>query len=664
MREHAWGEEVLHFDTDRRKTSLLTREFSFLWGLATVVLALAAISGCAGYAGQTSSAGGAISPNPSTVDFGNVTLGSQSTQNVSLTNTGTAAVDISQVAISGTGFSLMGNAPSGALAAGQSATIQIGFAPTTAGDLSGGFAITSNAKNSPTKGFLKGKGASATTITLTASPSSIAFGTVNVGSSATQNVTITNTGTGNVSVSTVSASGTGFSVSGITLPYTLAAGASTSFTAQFAPTAAGSASGSVAIAGSSGGSNANASVALSGTGAQGAISASPSSVGFGTVNVGSSATQNVTITNSGTGSASVTTVSASGTGFSASGITLPYTLAAGASTSFTAKFAPTATGSATGSVAIAATAGSSTANATVTLSGTGAQAAIRPNPSSVSFGSVVVGQNNSQPISISNPGNASLTISQISVTGTGFSTSGMSTPVTIQPGQSSSFNVAFGPTSTASVTGSVSVASNAPNSPLGISLSGTGVAATYALSVTPTTLLFGSVNLNTASSQTVSLKNTGNSNITISSISVSGAGFSDSGVSTGVILTPNQSATLTVAFAPTTAGSVTGTVSINSNAAGSPQSISLSGTGAASTTHSVALAWAASVSSGVTGYNVYRGTTAGTYTKINSAQVASTSYTDGTVQSGQNITYYYVVTAVNSAGTESTNSSPATAVVP
>jgi fibronectin type 3 domain-containing protein len=64
------------------------------------------------------------------------------------------------------------------------------------------------------------------------------------------------------------------------------------------------------------------------------------------------------------------------------------------------------------------------------------------------------------------------------------------------------------------------------------------------------------------------------------------------------------------------------------------------------------------------GYNVYRGTVSGSYSKINSSTVASTSYTDSTVQSGQNITYYYVVTAVSSTGTESTNSNQATVLVP
>jgi fibronectin type 3 domain-containing protein len=64
------------------------------------------------------------------------------------------------------------------------------------------------------------------------------------------------------------------------------------------------------------------------------------------------------------------------------------------------------------------------------------------------------------------------------------------------------------------------------------------------------------------------------------------------------------------------------------------------------------------------GYNEYRGTTLGSYSKLNASPVAGTTYTDATVQSGQGSTYYYVVTAVNSSGVESAQSSPANVTVP
>jgi len=86
-------------------------------------------------------------------------------------------------------------------------------------------------------------------------------------------------------------------------------------------------------------------------------------------------------------------------------------------------------------------------------------------------------------------------------------------------------------------------------------------------------------------------------------------------------------------------------------------------TGPGVTAHSVNLSWTASSSPNVAGYNVYRGTASGgPYTKVNSAPVSGTTYTDTTVQPGQ--TYYYVVTAVDTSNAESAYSSPVQAVVP
>jgi fibronectin type 3 domain-containing protein len=78
--------------------------------------------------------------------------------------------------------------------------------------------------------------------------------------------------------------------------------------------------------------------------------------------------------------------------------------------------------------------------------------------------------------------------------------------------------------------------------------------------------------------------------------------------------------------------------------------------------HTVALTWNASTST-VSAYNVYRSTVSGTgYARINSSAVAVLSYTDASVSNGT--TYYYVTTAVDSTGAESTFSNEVTAVIP
>lgn len=71
--------------------------------------------------------------------------------------------------------------------------------------------------------------------------------------------------------------------------------------------------------------------------------------------------------------------------------------------------------------------------------------------------------------------------------------------------------------------------------------------------------------------------------------------------------------------------------------------------------HTVTLNWTASTTPNVT-YNVYRGTSAGSYTKLTPTTLSATNYVDTTVQAAQ--TYYYVATSVDVSGNESAYSTP------
>lgn len=102
-----------------------------------------------------------------------------------------------------------------------------------------------------------------------------------------------------------------------------------------------------------------------------------------------------------------------------------------------------------------------------------------------------------------------------------------------------------------------------------------------------------------------------------------------------------------------------------SSSAVSVNGANVSGTNfsATSTSHSVSLSWTASTSTTVSGYYVFRSTTSGgPYAQLNSAPNTTTVYSDLNVASGA--TYYYVVTAVDSAGSQSSYSNQATAVIP
>jgi hypothetical protein len=598
---------------------------------------------------------GTLAPNPSSLTFGSIQVGSNSSLSETLTNTGGSTVTISQATASGAGFSVSGLALPVTLATTQSVTFTATFAPASVGAASGALSIVSDASNSPLSIPLSGTGLAAGS--LTASPSSANFGNVTVGSHQTVPVTVTNTGGLGVTLSSAAATGTGFSFTGPNLPITLNAGQGTTFNVVFAPSATGAASGALTI--NSNANNPTLSVPLSGTGvAQGALTANPTSRSFASVQVGSSASLSETLTNSGGLSLTISAATASGTGFSLSGLALPLTLSAGQSTSFTVVFSPTTSGAATGSISI--TSNGSNPNLSIPLSGTGVTpGALTANPTSLAFGSVQVGNSTNLSETLTNTGGSTVTISQAKLTGAVVSVSGLTLPLTLTANQSVTFTATFAPTSTGAVSGNLSVVSNAPNSPLNIALTGTGTAAGQ-LAVSPTSPSFGNVVVGSSSSLKGSLNASGAS-VMVTSASLNNGEFVLSGISLPVTLAAGQSTPFTVTFTPQATGATSASLSFSSNAANSPAVQSMTGTGTTPTQHTVDLAW--NSSSGAVGYNIYRGSVSGgPYSIVNTSLDATTAYTDNTVVSGQ--TYYYVATAVDGNSNESGYSNVAQAVIP
>jgi len=598
-----------------------------------------------------------LQASPNSLSFGNVVVGGSSSQIITITNTGTAGIMIGAITVTGAGISGSGVTTPLFLNPSATATVDLTFAPTTPGSITGNLTVSSNASGSPLTIPVSGTGTQAG---LTISPGSGAFGSVVDGQIKTQSFTLTNTGSGPLTISQFAVSGAAYSINGLATPATVAAGGSATFNAVFAPTTAGTLNGTVTV--TSNAPNSPANIGLSGTGVAAtiALSANPTSLTFGNVSTGSSSSKSVTLTNSGTSNVTISQVTVNAVDTTTSGITLPVTLTPGQTQSMTVTFSPKKEETVSSDITVSTTQGSS---AVVAMSGAGTQANLNLIPTSANLGNAAVNSSSSQTILVSNTGNAVLTITQANVSGAGFSTSGLTLPLSINPGLSSTFNVVFQPAAAGPVSGSLSLISNAPTSPTAVSLSGTGVAATELLSFSTTNLNFGNVNVGSSSTNSVTITNTGNSNVQISSITESGTGYSLSGASTPVTVSPSQSTTFSVIFSPATTGSLPGSVTVTSNATGSPATITLSGSGVQATTHSVALSWTASASSGVAGYNVYRSTTSGTgYSKINGSLVTPVSYTDSTVASSA--TYYYVTTAVDGSGNESAFSNEAAAAIP
>jgi len=639
------------------------RKFCLFVLLAAVGCVLPFLSGCAGFvvSAKQNTTSASFQLTPSTINFGQVVVGKPSTQVVTLSNTGNVSVNIRQMTLSDSHFSIAGLAMPASLGVSQSATFTVAVNATAAGSLSATLTVQGDGGSASAVAKLSASAVNTTTAQpgLTLSPASFNFGSVVDGQTKSQTITLSNPGTAVLTVASLSVTGSAYSVSGLTTPATVPAGGSATFSVLFTPTTNGALSGAVSIA--SDAPNSPNLLALSGTGtaATVTVAANPGSLTFSNVNAGSSSSQSVTVSNTGNTAVTLSQITVNAKDFQISGLNTPVNLAVGQNAAMAVSFSPTAAEHVSGNITLLNSAGTTTV---IAVSGSAIQPALTITPSSANFGNVTVGLPATQTFQLMNSGTATLTATQVGVAGSGFTIGTLSLPITLSPGQATTFNVQFDPASAGNATGNLSIVSNAPSSPATVALSGTGIAPTHTLSFSTTSIAFGNVTTGSSAAQNINVTNTGNSSVTISQISLSGAAFTLSGATTPVTLTAAQSMTLGVTFAPTADATDTGSISVVSNATGSPASIALSGTGVPPVSHSVTLSWVASTST-VSGYNVYRSTVNGSgYAKLNSSLVAPLTYQDNSVESGA--TYYYVVTAVDSSGDESSYSNQATAVIP
>jgi Abnormal spindle-like microcephaly-assoc'd, ASPM-SPD-2-Hydin len=606
-----------------------------------------------------------LTVSATSLSFGNVTVNSTATKTITLTSAGTGPVTVKGVGVAGTGYAVAGSTFPVSMNPGASLTLQVAFDPKTTGASPGSLNISSST-NATTTVSLSGTGVSTAVPQLTVSTTSLSFGNVTVNSTATKTITLTSTGTGPVTVKGVGIAGTGYAVTGSTFPVSLNPGASLTLQVAFDPKTTGASPGSLNISSSA---NATTTVSLSGTGVSTAapqLTVSATSLSFGNVTVNSTATKTITLTSTGTGPVTVKGVGVAGSGYAVAGSTFPVSLNPGASLTLQVAFDPKTTGASPGSLNISS---STNAAATVSLSGTGVSTAVPQltvSTTSLSFGNVTVKTNMPKTVTLTSTGTAPVTLTGVSVSGSGFSASAMAVPLKLNPGQTLNLQITFTPTATGAATGSLILTSDSStNATTTVSLSGTGASTVNAmLTVSATTLDFGSIAVGLPVAQVITLTSTGNAAVTVSKVSVTGSGFTISGLTFPVTLNPTIAVKLTVVFTPIAAGTSTGQLTIASNSSsGSTALVSLNGS-ATSTQHSVDLTWSAPANSPapVSSYKIYRSAANGSFTVLNGSVIGKTSYVDSTVQSGT--TYDYYVTSVDASGTESAPSNEIGLTVP
>jgi len=349
---------------------------------------------------------------------------------------------------------------------------------------------------------------------LTASTTSLSFGDVNSGGTSTQSVTINNPGSSAASVSSISATGPFTETN--TCGSSIAAGGSCSVTVTFAPTTGGPLTGTLSVATSAPGGPLT--VALSGTGVTSTtnlalnqpITASSVASGFPASNANDGNTSSYWESTDGAGYPQTLTADL-GTTQSIGSITLDLppssawstrtetlsvlgstngssysTIVGSAGYTFNPSTGNTATislpsGTSTRYVQLSFTANTGWSAAQVSEfqifpggSSTNNGSALTASPSSLSFGSENVGSTSAaQTVTVSNPGTTAASVSSVSASGPFSETSTCGS--SIAAGGSCSVSVKFAPTAAGAASGTLSVASSAPSSPLSVALSGTGV---------------------------------------------------------------------------------------------------------------------------------------------------------------------------------------------
>ena len=325
---------------------------------------------------------------------------------------------------------------------------------------------------------------------------------------------------------------------------------------------------------------------------------SPTNLSFAsqTVNATSSP-QTITIANNGSAAMNITAAPAiSGANAAdfaiASGTTCTNgaSVAANSSCVINITFTPSATGSA-GPAALTITDDAGNSPQTVSLTGTATAApapAVSFAPISLTFASQPDGTTSGpQTVTLTNTGNASLSISSVTITGANaaeFAPVNVSCESTLAAGASCVITVDFKPTQTGKQTAAITVADNANASPQTVTLMGTGAAAAApAVGLTPNSLTFTAQVVGTTSqAQSITLMNTGNATLTISGITVSGSdakSFSVGASTCGKSLTEGTKCAIPISFAPTGSGAQTANLSITDNATPATQTMSLTGTG-------------------------------------------------------------------------------------
>ena len=216
------------------------------------------------------------------------------------------------------------------------------------------------------------------------------------------------------------------------------------------------------------------------------LSVSASNLDFGNVALNAVSTRTLTLTSAGTEAVTVNAVTLVGKGFTVSGATFPATLTSGESLTLQLRFNPTAAGSATGTVTIASNSAKNS-TATVGLSGNGTNSTnsvLSLSTATLNFGDAPVGVPVTLPVTLTSTGTSPVTVSAATLSGAGFTFSGATFPVTLDPTIAITIQVQFDPGTVGAAAGTLTFTSNSTTDTTSVvNLSGSGTTVQHHVSL-------------------------------------------------------------------------------------------------------------------------------------------------------------------------------------
>ena len=239
-------------------------------------------------------------------------------------------------------------------------------------------------------------------------------------------------------------------------------------------------------------------------------------------------------------------------------------------------YTPADVGDDVGTLNVDSNAINSPASAILSGSGEGVQPPMEPNisvsPLNIDFSAVMIGNSVNLMTTVSNDGNADLTIREV-ILPIGSEFAYEFTPITLAPGASTDIKVIFTPTSEGTITDTLSISSDDPDeSVVPVNLSGVGQTPPPMecnIVVTPITSAFGMVEVNTTKSLDITIANTGTADCDVNAF-LDGSSSPDFAIANSSAILPKTLAkgekiTVTIDYFPAEVGDDTGMVTIQSN---------------------------------------------------------------------------------------------------